>query len=1134
MQPEVPGAPAGSPSFVGRQFEIGILADALARTCAGQGGLVLVSGEPGIGKTRLAIELAARARERQMPVLWGRAWESGGAPPFWPWVQAVRALMDEVGSDALLLALGDRSRELVRLLPELAERLPRQSRPPEVEAERARFLLFDATAALLREAAGATPTLLVLDDLHAADSPSLLLLLFVARTAPASRLLVLGLMRETEIRSSPATAELFARLAREGRTLSLRGLDETEVAALAGGRAGRALTPQTVRAIHEATGGNPFFVDELVRLLLVEQGPRGIDRPAPLPIPDGVRDAIRQRCAPLAPEARDVLRLAAVLGRQFDLPVLAGLAETPAARLVELLADAIDLGLLAPVAGHPGRFRFAHVLVRDAHYEDLRPAERLRRHREAGETLERLHAGHLEPHLATIAHHHLEAAGAGDVERAAGYARRAAEHALARLAPEEAARHCELALAALAAHGSGETERVPILLVLGEAYRRAADPARARATFAEAAAAARRLGNAELLARSALGLGHSAPTESGGPDRRLVDLLEDALAAIGPAEVPLRAHLLGRLGEALYFTKARARGAALAGEAVEMARRLGRPDVLATALIRRHFTIWGPDTPDEGLALTAEAARVAASLGLREVELVATGWYVAHLLEHGDVGAADREIAGYADLADGLRLPEFRWRARLLRAARALMRGDFERAAALSREAAAIEERQGVTALQFFAVQRVALALEGGRPGALEDVVGTMGELAERFPMLPVWRSAFARVCAELGRVEEARRELDLLAADDFGGVPRDGNWFPAMMNTSETAALLADTPRAAVLYRLLEPHAHLHIVVAHSACFGSVERYLGHLAATQGNVDVAADHFARAEAADSRTGAAPFVAQTRAAWGEMLLARGAPADRARAQELLDGALATARALGIVRLVARLERLGTAPPCAVHGTHAATHRWVFRLEGEYWTVGSGEHVVRLRDARGLGYLHLLVGHPRQAFAATELVGTGRAGTGPGSPGRRGPAEPVLDERSRAEYASRLAALRTALDESSAEHDLGRIAPIEAEIEWLTTTIASAVGLGGRFRQAGSPAERARTAVTKAIRGAVRRIAEESPTLGHHLERSVRTGILCVYEPDPTQPVSWELSSAPGPPRPHGAVLRARFRPRSAR
>jgi hypothetical protein len=295
---------------------------------------------------------------------------------------------------------------------------------------------------------------------------------------------------------------------------------------------------------------------------------------------------------------------------------------------------------------------------------------------------------------------------------------------------------------------------------------------------------------------------------------------------------------------------------------------------------------------------------------------------------------------------------------------------------------------------------------------------------------------------------------------------------------------------------------------VAHCACFGSLERYLGRVAATAGRVQAAVEHFARAEVADARSGAAPFVAQTRAAWAELLVGSGGSRERARA--LRAEALATARTLGVARLVERLERLEE--PASMRRSQRRdvppSSAWVFRLEGDVWAVGSGDEVVRLRDARGLRYLHRLLTNPRRAFPAIELVGAEAGQTS--SCHQTVPPGTILDERSRSEYGARLAQLRAELEEASTHNDLGRIGPLKAEIDWLATTLALATGLGGRLRQASSPAERARTAVTKAIRGAVRRIVAESPAVGNHLSRSVRTGILCVYEPDPTQPVSWGL------------------------
>ncbi len=1091
-----PSAAAGPPPFVGRACERAALDQALASAAAAEGVLVHVVGEPGIGKTRLAEDFAVRARAAGAQVLWGCAWEEG-APPFWPWVEVLRALFDTADGGSIVAALGERAGALVRLLPELAGRLPSPSAPGQLEPDRARFLLFDAVAATLAAAAAHTVTVVVLDDFHGADPPSHLLLRFVARRLATSRIVLLVLARE------PVGRDLGGR----GQTLALRGLDETHVAELVRGRAGRAARAAVVRGLHQGTGGNPLFVDEVVRVLLAEERLDEVGPGGRLPLPAGVRDAIRTRCAPLAPAVREMLRLAAVLGVEFELAVLVRLAGASPEQLLDRLGAAVAAGVLVAAAGPPGCYRFTHALVRDALYEELGPAECLRRHREAVLAIEHLHGAARETELPALAYHALEAvAGADDVERAVGYAERAARRALALLAPEEAVRHCEAALRALAAWGGPEPTRVRLLLLRGEAERAAGAMGQARSTFLAAAAAARNLGAGELLARAALGLGHTG-TESGAIDHTLVRLLEEALAATPVADAPLRAHLLGRLAEALYFSPDRPRAAALSAEALAMARRLGRDDVLATTLIRRHFAIWGPDTCVERAALAAEAALVAARTGQREVELVARSWRVADLLERGQAEEADREIAAYREMAESLGLPEFRWRARLLLGTRALMRGDFAQAAKLAREAAAIEDGpHGPNAVQFFAVQRVALALERGADDGLAEIAEPLRMLAERYPTLPVWRSAFARVCAELGRRAEARRDLDLLAADDFAALPRDGNWLPAMMNLGETAVLLEDRARAARLYHLLHPYAGLYVVVGHgAACLGSVERYLGRLAAASGRPRAAARHLARAAAADARTGAAPFVAQAEYALARLRLEEGRPGERARAQLLLERAAASARALGMPRLAARTQALGAAPRARPPAEPAPLH-WLFRRTGETWAIGPEDAPAQLRHGRGFEHLHVLLAHPGCAFPAVELVAR-QGGTAVLAGGSAGP---VLDERARREYTGRLADLLSELEEARTRHDLGRIAPLEAEIDWLETTVTRATGLGGRARHTGSAGERARTAVTKAIRAALRRIVAASPAVGHHLERSVRTGTLCCYEPDPSRPVLWAL------------------------
>ncbi|HLK10702.1 MAG TPA: hypothetical protein VKW76_04940 [Candidatus Binatia bacterium] len=231
----------------------------------------------------------------------------------------------------------------------------------------------------------------------------------------------------------------------------------------------------------------------------------------------------------------------------------------------------------------------------------------------------------------------------------------------------------------------------------------------------------------------------------------------------------------------------------------------------------------------------------------------------------------------------------------------------------------------------------------------------------------------------------------------------------------------------------------------------------------------------------------------------------GGPGDRTRSRLLLERALASARALGMPKLAAAAEALG-ASPWRRQAAEGVPARWAFRRDGGLWTIGPEGEAAQVLHGRGFEHLRVLLGHPRCAFSAVELAA--RGGGVAVRPGDS--AGPVLDERARREYGQRLADLRGELDVARARHDLGSIATVEAEIDWLEAAVRRAVGLGRRVRHTASTVERARTAVTKAIRAALRRILAASPLVGHHLVRSVHTGGLCRYEPDPSHPVVWDL------------------------
>jgi DNA-binding SARP family transcriptional activator len=447
-----PPAGAGRAPLVGRERELADLLAGLEDAVAGRGRLFLLAGEPGIGKSRLADELIARAKARGVRVLAGRCWEAGGAPVYWPWLQSLRAYIREVGGDTLRSQLGSGAPDLAQLLPELCELYPDLSKPPALEPENARFRLFEAATSFLKNVAQHRPLLLVLDDLHEADEPSLLLLQFLARELDQSRLLVLGAYRDVDPTIREALSTSLAELVREPvtRTLSLGGLGENDVARLIELTTAHKPAAGVVRTVHAGTEGNPLFVGEMARVLDAEGR---LDEPSPrLALPQSLKEVIARRLRRPSAECRRVLSLASVLGREFDLEVLARAGGMEHSALFDLLDEALAERLVSDVPGGRGRLRFAHALFRDSLYDELPAARRRQLHREVGEALEQLSAGDGDSHLAELAHHFCEAVPSGDPRRAVDYARRAGDHAASLPAPEEAVRLYGLALSLADTH----------------------------------------------------------------------------------------------------------------------------------------------------------------------------------------------------------------------------------------------------------------------------------------------------------------------------------------------------------------------------------------------------------------------------------------------------------------------------------------------------------------------------------------------------------------------------------------------------------------------------------------------------------------------------------------------------------
>jgi eukaryotic-like serine/threonine-protein kinase len=895
----VPARTVESPrsAFVGRERELAELVCGLDDAFAGRGRLVLVVGEPGIGKSRLAEELIACARTRGARVLVGRCWEAGGAPAYWPWVQSLRAYVRESDPSELRSQLGFAAADLAQLVPELRQHFPDLPEPPALDPEAARFRLFDATADLLRNASESRPIVLVLDDLHAADAPSLLLLRFLARELASIRVLLVAAYRDVDPLPGQPLTEMLAAVTREPVTsrISLGGLSEGEVAEYVELTAAQIASAELIAALHGDTGGNPLFVGEIVRLLSVEGVQSDSTDEIHLAIPQSVRDVIARRLAHLSEECNRVLVLASVLGREFGLDALTRLGGVPEDELLEALDEAMAARIVSDVPGWPGRLRFAHVLIRDTLYEGLTTASRVRLHRRAVEALEALYGAEPGPFLAELTHHSLKGR---DFEKSLSYASRAADRAVALLAYEEAARLYETALDALARGDlANEKARCRLLLSLGEAEARAGNTPAAKTAYLDAAGLARRLGQSRELALAAAGYGGRFVCSRAWGDATLVPLLEEGLAALPDDDVELRVRLLARLAGALRDEPARDHCDRLSSEAVELARRAGSPAALAHALDGRACALLAPDTVSECLALGSELGDVAERISDRE--RMADGHFtrLRAQLQVGDISAAEIELTAASRIADELRQPTQLWEVRAARALLALAAGRLGDAEQLIDQALELGRRaQPAEAIPVYQVQQYTLC---DYRGTLAEVEPAMCDLAREYPARPVFRCALAQLRARLGRTEEARRALEDLTGDGCCALPFDQEWLYSMSLLAETSALVDDTDSAPVIYGLLLPWATFNAADYLEGIRGSVSRYLGLLATTITRWNEAARHFEDALEMNAMMGARPWLAHTQNDYACMLLARGASGDRQKAQLLLSEAVAAYRKLGM-------------------------------------------------------------------------------------------------------------------------------------------------------------------------------------------------------------------------------------------
>jgi tetratricopeptide (TPR) repeat protein len=510
----------------------------------------------------------------------------------------------------------------------------------------------------------------------------------------------------------------------------------------------------------------------------------------------------------------------------------------------------------------------------------------------------------LDADAAELAYHFSLAPPARGAPKAVEYAETAARRATGVLAYEEAARLYAVALAALEQAPDGAEHRCRLLLALGHAQTKAGDTIEAHDTFRAAADTARALGSAPLLAQAALGYGAPGQMAGGIVDEELVQLLEEALEAVGDSEPALRSRLVGRLAIELSFSEARERRAELSSEAVELARQVGDPRGLGFALVARHWSLWGPGNVQERLEAANDLLGLAESSGDERLAIAGHRWRMIDLLELGDIDAVDIEIDAYARIAEQRRRLSDSLYVHIYRAMRLLLAGEFDAAEAEGYAAVSLGNRvQDPNTGNATLLQACTLRRERGR---LERLEGPVRAYAERFHAIPGWVCVLAHLLAETGRADEAREILDGFAADDFRGLPLDGIWLGAVGYLAETAAVLGDATHAQALHDLLEPYADRNVAIGWaSACTGSAARHLGLLADLLGKRKQAIAYFETALAMNERMRARPWVAHSQVELARVLSQQAAT--RGRAGQLLEAGIAEAERLGMPRLVERAE-----------------------------------------------------------------------------------------------------------------------------------------------------------------------------------------------------------------------------------
>jgi hypothetical protein len=1071
-------------SLVGRDRPLGVLQDAVERAVAGRGGLTLVAGEAGIGKTTLLAASAQHARVAGAIVLGGSAWEGDGVPGLWPWAQVARALERSVPASEWARCCEAAGPGIERLLGVA----PGDDGP----AGDASFAVLDAVATLLIEASRVHALLIVLDDLHWADVATVRVLAFLVRQVTFEAVAIFAAYRDVEVDAvDHPLRDVVHDLAASATTVRVSGLDRDAIGAIIEREVG-AVDDASIDEMYRRTGGNPFFAQQTAQLWSATGSAHAM--------PAGVRDAIDRRLARLPTSCVEVLATAALVGTVFELAIVGNACGLEPRAVRDAVDDAERAGLVVTI--DTSCARFVHDLVREAlvaSSADEAPA----RHVGILRALTNATVREPEAFAARVAHHAYAARGELDDDEVQHALRRAAGAATSRGAVEEAAMQLSRALECTPEE---DDVRVPVMLELGAAQQRAGLLDEARATYLAVAEKARVAASAEWLARAALGI-HGLGLVLTDDVAADVALLVEADAVVADDPMLARSALGAKLIAALSRARShllgedREESERLSEVAVARARECNDDEALAFCLLARHDAIWNAGNADERRALADEMTAASHRLHDPEIELQASVLRMTALLEEGDPRGLE-EHRRFVTLAERARLPRFRYFARSREATIATLVGDFLAARAFADDAKALAERIGeVDAYGAWVDQRWAIARMQRRLDEVDAIIAEIRTPGDPHVAMLECVAAIDRGDVNLART--LRPEIEELGA-------RWPRWAALMWATSraELAVAMGDEAERAAVRRDLESlRAYWAVLGGAVVINGPLAYWAAALDRALGRTDDAIAGFEDARRAAERLGARPWSAVAMVALAGALVDRSFGDDVSRASDLLDeveqsatlmdmqGALDDA---AVVRK--RISEASTVPV-------VATEPAEFRREGDVWTLTFGGRTARLADAKGLRDLQTLLAHAGEEVTAIALLDPSRDAEA-ATAGRRLGSDLVIDDRARVEYRARLERLDEDIADALARHADDRAVELETERDALVDELRRATGLGGRSRRLGDEYERARKTVSARIRDTLRRLDEQHPELAAHLRARVTTGNSCRYDRDPV--ITWQF------------------------